>query len=206
MKKVLAAGIGCIHASFVCAFAESQNQLVPVGFLTYGTFNTQRYGGENSTWHYNFNDANLNNAVSQGKVAEIEIVIGNPNQSPGVGSALLEFALADIGSKKASQTSRYKKVLLFTNNSKSPRMGHLVQKYGFNQTVNYQYHDSNGNNITNNLVNVQKIADSPSVSRCHLFNFDNIAQAIERTSRITNSSKICPLKSNPQLKMWQLCK
>lgn len=195
--------------AFKSVFEEGANTFVPVGFISYGTYNPNRQGttrrGEKMAWAQRVDGVSVENITAK-KVAEIEGVITRPNMPAalGVGKALVEFAVADICSRKSRGNWRYTNIVMFTNQR---RIETITEPYGFT-TKGYRYvNKETGQDITNRLVR-EGVADRPTSSKCLMFSMVSLNEAANAAQNRVVSTRVCPLtaKSEPALKMWQVCR
>lgn len=173
-----------------------------VGMVVYGTFNSSRTAtvdGQTERWKVSIPGLGAN-------TAEIEAVIRkNTNDGLGVGTALLEHAVADLASKRRGQGPRYTDVVMF---SSSDAMIAIAQRYGFTpKAQRYTQGNGNGVNRTATLVDGE-FAEDPAESKCYALklNTQGVQTALDATRNRVMNTNACPPTSGHGLKMWQLCR
>ncbi len=189
------------HPNIVVALKHQRGANSPtqiVGMAVYGTFSPGREAVIDNTrqkWDIRINGMGDN-------AAEIEAIITkNSDAGLGVGTALLEYAIADIAARMSRGQPRYTDVILFSSDQ---RMRTIAGRYGLAQKA--QRYMQDGQNRTTQLVNGE-FADDPAVSKVmHAkLNDAGINRARNQARNRITSTNACPTKGGA-LKMWQLCR
>lgn len=167
-----------------------------VGLVVYGTFNPDRVA-EGRRWAIDINEVAANR-VAAGRVAEIEGVIVEP-QSRGIGKALVEWAVADIASRRKGGQPRYTDVVLNTTNAVME--GLAQNQFGF---VNRGYRlMEDGVNRRNALIQNQ-VADDARWKHLRFTQASLAALLASARNRVV-STNACP-PGRGGLKMWPACR
>lgn len=194
LKEVLEGAPFSKSASFACMIKNSPDATL-AGFVCYGMFNPVRKTAEDD-YKIDFTNAALNGQADDGRVAEIEIVITNPAIAH-VGTHLFEYALWDLMARKKGGQSRYKHILLFTDQA---AMKKICQHYGFTSNpVSYTNNDPDGNVLPTRIA--------PRLP-CYVLDTADIAKAQKRTEERPGSinTELCPPKADSRkLRYWAAC-
>lgn len=175
-------------------------QTQPVGFIVYGTFNPERFE-DDRRWRIDIDQLPANR-VNNGRVAEIEGIIVRPpapgGARSGLGRALMQWAIADIASRRKGGQPRYRDVVLNTTNDNmlalSQQLGFLDQEYRLVE---------NGVNRRNDLI-ARNYADNATWLQLS-FTQDNMTALLNAVRNRVVSTNACPV-ARGGLRMWPMCR
>jgi len=193
-----------IFVALKASRVNQQRRTDVVGFLVYGSYVPKRNSPDND-WFIHIPQ------ISQrlDTTAEIEAVIRKPgDQYRGIGAALLEFAIADMASRRKAGAPRYTDLMLFTSTQDATDMRDAAARYGFLRRANMQYRDEDGNNITQELVDAGEADPTNTTSAMHLdltINARLNAALNHIRGRVVNAN-VCPKGRNAERPMWTLCR
>jgi len=185
---------------------------VPVGFITYGTYNPNRStGGEK--YEQRIDTVHHDNAT-QGKVAEIEGVITKPvdgerTEGRGVGRSLVEYATADLLNRKKTGAARFSHIVMFTAENAIDSMNNAIQGYGYGvKDYTYWQKNDNGNGMVNQtryIVDNYDV-DDPSTAKSFVLrvNRNNLRIISNYAENRIVKTNVCPPKRDDN-RQWQVC-
>ena len=203
LKELVRGSLFVNHANVFVAlkakWSANKYRLVPCGFICYGTTphtRTVEKDGVSYSWQIK-----LNGVAADRDVAEIEALITDGTK--GVGTALLEYAIADIASRKSQGRARYDDIVLYTT---TPQMKKVAVAGGM-QPKAYKYMDGDLN-VTRTLTDAN-VADKPTTQKCYYLDINARIGAVWKHAldRVV-PTWMCPLGAHQAgwTPKWQICR
>lgn len=192
-------------------YIDGQYRTRPVGFLCYGTFKARRIAaGVDYTIRFKGpGSAQLNQAAEDGRIGDIEAVVtSNENGGMGVGKAMVEFALADIMSRKKAGAPRFSHVVL---NTTERAMKNIAQAYQFRRREwgHENVLPATANRQQNTAAQLRASLDRPSIT--HYFSLDlpaKVQAVLQLAERRVANTNLCPVRARQGTAStyWPLCR